>query len=240
LSSIGTVRDWLAASRSICVLTGAGISTESGIPTFRGPGGLWRTFRAEDLANVTAFHRNPKLVWEWYEDRRGAMAAAQPNPGHLALAELERRTPEFTIVTQNIDGLHQRGGSRSVLEVHGSIWVVRCTNCAYKDRDERVPLPELPPKCPRCSSLLRPDIVWFGEMLPPDVWDNAEQAVLSAGILLVIGTSAVVYPAASLAPLAKSAGARVVEINPDETPLSSEVDAVLRGPSGVILPQLIS
>jgi NAD-dependent deacetylase len=230
---------WLRDARSICALTGAGISAESGIPTFRGTGGLWRQFRAEDLATPQAFAHDPKLVWEWYDWRRGIIAAAQPNPGHFALAELEQRGPHFTLVTQNVDELHRRAGSRNVLEVHGSMWTSRCTGCGVEQHDNRVPLPELPPECEECRALLRPGVVWFGEGLPRDVWDNAQQAAEKAEVLLVIGTSAVVYPAASLVPLARAAGARVIEINVDETPLSSSVDIALRGPSGEILPQLI-
>jgi NAD-dependent deacetylase len=232
-------RRWLREARSICVLTGAGVSAESGIPTFRGAGGLWRQFRAEDLATPQAFSRDPKLVWEWYDWRRGLIAAAQPNPGHFALAELEQRAPRFTLVTQNVDGLHRLAGSRNLVEIHGSIWTVRCTVCSREQQDPRVPLPELPPRCDGCGALLRPGVVWFGEGLPRGVWDNAEQAAENTEVLLVIGTSAVVYPAASLVPLAKAAGARVIEINVDETPLSSSVDVALRGPSGEILPQLI-
>lgn len=232
-------RRWLHEARSICALTGAGISAESGIPTFRGPGGLWRSNRPENLATPEAFARDPKLIWEWYDWRRSVVAAAQPNPGHTALAELEQRNPEFTLVTQNVDGLHGRAGSRNLLEIHGSIWMTRCTACGREQREERIPIPQLPPHCAHCAGLMRPGVVWFGEGLPRAVWHNAQQAAESAEVLLVIGTSAVVYPAASLVPLARAAGARVIEINVDETPLSSSVDAALRGPSGEILPLLI-
>jgi NAD-dependent deacetylase len=236
---VDEARRWLREARSICALTGAGISAESGIPTFRGAGGLWREFRAEELATPQAFARDPQLVWEWYDWRRGLIAAAEPNAGHRALAELEQRSPGFTLVTQNVDGLHRRAGSRSLLEIHGSIWMLRCTSCGREVQNERVPLAELPPRCEDCANLVRPGVVWFGEGLPRGVWDNAQQAAESAEVLLVSGTSAVVYPAASLVPLAKGAGARVIEINVDETPLSSSVDVSLRGPSGEILPQLI-
>jgi NAD-dependent deacetylase len=233
------VKQWLLEARSLCVLTGAGISAESGIPTFRGSGGLWRTFRAEELATPEAFARDPKLVWEWYDWRRGVVAATQPNRGHAAIAELEKRVPRFTLVTQNVDGLHRRAGSQNIFEIHGDLWTLRCTKCRESVHDERVPLPELPPSC-ACGGMLRPGVVWFGEGLDLQIWDNAEKAARTADLLLVIGTSAVVYPAASLAPLAKASGARVVEINLDETPLSSGVDASLRGRSGEILPQLIA
>jgi NAD-dependent deacetylase len=237
--SIAEVRELVAASSSIAVLTGAGISAESGIPTFRGAGGMWRNFRPEDLATPQAFARDPKFVWEWYDWRRSLIAAAEPNAGHRALVEMELRAKRFTLITQNVDGLHERAGSRNVLRVHGSIWIVRCTGCGREAEDMRVPLPELPPLC-SCGSMLRPGVVWFGEGLPPRVWDNAEQAVEEAGLLLVAGTSAVVYPAASLAPMAARAGAKVVEINLDETPISSSVYRSLRGSCGEILPQLIA
>lgn len=232
------IRDWLKSAKRIVVLTGAGISAESGIPTFRGSGGLWRNFRAEDLATATAFARDPKLVWEWYDWRRGLIADARPNPGHEAIAVLEQRTPEFTLITQNVDGLHRQAGSRSLLEIHGSIWVVRCVQCGSEREDRSVPLNELPPRC-HCGGVERPGVVWFGEGLDARVWHNAEEAAISADVLLVAGTSAVVYPAASLAPLAKRSGARVIEINLDETPISSVADCSLRGASGEILPQLI-
>ncbi len=232
-------RAWLEAASRVAALTGAGISVESGVPTFRGAGGLWKQYRPEDLATPEAFARDPRLVWEWYDWRRGLIAQAQPNPGHAALAELEKRKPSFTLITQNVDGLHDRAGSRNVLKLHGDIWWVRCTACGREQKDERVPLPALPPRCD-CGGLLRPGVVWFGEPLPTEVWLEAEQAARSAELLLVIGTSAVVYPAAGLASLAKSSGARVIEINPEETGLSAEVDCSLRGRSGEMLPLLIA
>lgn len=238
MDRIGQVQQWLAEARSICVLTGAGISAESGIPTFRGAGGLWRQYRAEDLAAPDAFGRDPKLVWEWYDWRRKVVSETVPNPGHYALARLEHRTPKFTLVTQNVDGLHARAGSANVLEVHGSLWRTRCLTCTKVHEDHRVPLPQLPPVC-ACGGLMRPDIVWFGERLDDRIWHNAQQAASFAQVVLVVGTSAVVYPAASLAPLAKYGGARVVEINPDATPLTDSVDCAFRGRSGEVLPQLI-
>jgi len=233
-----SARRLLGTSSRICVLTGAGFSAESGIPTFRGPGGLWRNFRPEELATPAAFARDPVLVWEWYQWRRGIVAAAQPNPGHLALVELEARTSAFTLITQNVDGLHQRAGSRNVLEIHGSIWTLRCSICGEMQSNHDVPLPTLPPRC-ACGELLRPGVVWFGEGLDAEVWQNTVEAVCSAELLLVAGTSAVVYPAASLAPLAKRSGAQVVEINLEETPISDAVDFSLRGASGEILTALL-
>lgn len=232
-------REWLKCASRVAALTGAGISAESGIPTFRGPGGLWRQRRPETLATPEAFRADPKLVWEWYDWRRGIIAAAQPNAGHRALAELEARVPSFTLITQNVDGLHDRAGSGRILKVHGDIWMLRCLGCGVERRDERVPLPEVPPRC-QCGGLLRPGVVWFGEALPVRVLEEAEEAAGRAEVFLVIGTSAVVYPAAGLAPLARSSGARVIEINIEDTPLSPGVDCALRGPSSELLPQLIS
>jgi NAD-dependent deacetylase len=232
-------REWLREARSIAVLTGAGVSAESGVPTFRGAGGLWKRQRAENLATPEAFARDPKLVWEWYDWRRGVLADVKPNPGHYALAELERRSPNFTLITQNVDGLHELAGSRKVLRVHGSIWTLRCLGCGREEENRRSPLAELPPRC-ECGGVLRPGVVWFGESLPAGVWKAAEAAARSCDLLLVIGTSAVVYPAAGLSHLAKSSGARVVEINIAETPLSRDIDEFLLGPSGELLPQLIA
>ncbi len=232
-------REWLRAASSVAVLTGAGISAESGIPTFRGAGGLWREYRAEDLATPEAFARDARLVWEWYDWRRGLIAAAQPNAGHVALAELELRTKRFALITQNVDGLHDRAGSRRIHKLHGDIWRVRCVGCGREQRDERVPLPELPPRC-GCGALVRPGVVWFGETLPPAVWEAAEEAAREAEVFLVVGTSAVVYPAAGLAWTAKAAGAKVIEVNLEETPFSAEVDTSLRGRAGELLPELLA
>ena len=214
------------------------MSVESGIPTFRGPGGLWRTFRAEDLATAAAFERNPKLVWEWYDSRRQSMAKAEPNAGHIALAGFERRATEFLLVTQNIDGLHDRAGSRNIVKLHGDIWMLRCTMCGRERQDLRAPLPDLPPYC-ECGGMLRPGVVWFGEFLPPGVWWKAEFAASRADVFLTIGTSAVVYPAAGLIDIAKAGGATVIEVNPQETPYSEAVDHSLRGPAGGILPGIL-
>jgi len=237
-SPAATVREWLANAASVAALTGAGISAESGIPTFRGPGGLWRTYRAEDLATPRAFARDPHLSWEWYNWRRGIIATAEPNAGHRALAELERSLPRFTLLTQNVDGLHDRAGSRRILKVHGDIWTLRCTACTREWRDARPSLPELPPKCD-CGGLARPGVVWFGEGLSEDVWSAAVEAAHAAQVLLVIGTSALVYPAAGLVELAQSAGAKVVEINVAETPVSAMVDLSWRASATTALPQLI-
>jgi NAD-dependent deacetylase len=233
------VREWLQQARSVAVLTGAGVSAESGVPTFRGANGLWKQYPVQDLATPSAFARDPKLVWEWYNWRRSVLAEVQPNPGHYALAELEKRIPNFTLITQNVDGLHELAGSRNVLHLHGSIWAVRCLDCEREANDKRIPFPEIPPKC-ECGGLLRPGVVWFGEPLPHRIWQDAENAARSSELFLVIGTSAVVYPAAGLARIAKSSGARVVEINIAETALTDGIDEFLQGPSGELLPQLIA
>jgi NAD-dependent deacetylase len=235
---VNQAREWIREAQAVAVLTGAGISAESGVPTFRGPGGLWRQYRPEQLATPEAFARNPALIWEWYDWRRGKLAGAQPNAGHRALAALERTKQRFTLVTQNVDGLHDRAGSRNVIKIHGDLWTLRCTACLRERRDERIPLPELPPRC-ECGALMRPGVVWFGEPLPPDAWEHAQRAAREADLLLVVGTSAVVYPAAGLVPLAKACGARVIECNMEETPFSAELDKSFRGAAGELLPQLI-
>jgi NAD-dependent deacetylase len=233
------IRDWLKSATSIAALTGAGISAESGLPTFRGPGGLWRQRRPEELARREAFAKDPKLIWEWYNWRRSVIAEAQPNPAHVALAKLEEQSPGFTLITQNVDGLHDRAGSRNIKKVHGDIWTVRCVDCGRERREPRASLDELPPRC-ECGGIERPGVVWFGESLPQDVWQEAEQAARAAQVMIVIGTSAVVYPAAGLVQIAQRAGAKIIEINIEETPISGSVDACLRGPASEIVPELVA
>ena len=229
----------LKKARHVCVLTGAGISAESGIPTFRDAlTGLWAKFRPEDLATPEAFERDPKFVWDWYEFRRELIRQAEPNPGHFALAELAGRVPRFTLVTQNVDGLHQRAGSKGVLEYHGNILRDRCCVeqvIAERSEDSRHGLP----RCAACGGLLRPDVVWFGEAIPPGPMLAAAAAAESCDVFLSIGTSSLVYPAASLAESALRAGATVIEVNPDRTDLSPAADVVLGGPSGLLLPRLL-
>jgi NAD-dependent deacetylase len=229
----------LRCARRIAVLTGAGISAESGIPTFRdAQTGLWSRFRPEELATAAAFRRNPELVWDWYAWRRGLAARAEPNAGHRSLARLESLVPYFALITQNVDGLHQRAGSAAVIELHGNIHRNKCSAedalvaDGYDDR-------ERPPRCPRCGAHLRPDVVWFGEILPPRAVADAETAARSADFMFSIGTSAVVFPAAQLPLIALESGAMVVEINKDRTPLTGVVTFSLLGRAAEILPRLL-
>jgi len=223
----------LKSASKVAVLTGAGVSAESGIPTFRSKGGYWRTHRFEDLATPEGFARDPKFVWTWYEERRRAIALAKPNAGHHALATLEKQKPVFTLITQNVDGLHDLAGSTNVIKLHGDIWTVRCLKCD-EERIDRTELNDLPPHC-ACGGMLRPGVVWFGEALPEGAIERATAAVRAADVLIVAGTSAQVYPAAGLISLASV----VIEINPDETPFSDAVTFSLRGTSAELLPQLL-
>lgn len=211
----------------IVILTGAGISAESGVPTFRDEGGLWKNFKAEDLATPQAFKRNPKLVWEWYNWRREIISKAKPNKAHLIIAQMERKFGA-RLITQNVDGLHQKAGNKEVIELHGNIWRIKCTYCDYKAYDYTVPLKEIPPKCPKCGELLRPDVVWFGEPLPEDAIMESFYLSESCDIMIVVGTSGIVYPAAYLPFIAKDKGAKVIEINPKETPISSVTDLKIK------------
>src|SRR5580658_10347686 len=224
----------LKSAAKVAVLTGAGVSAESGIPTFRSNGGYWQQHRFEDLATPQAFARDPKFVWTWYEERRRTIAQAKPNGGHYALVELEKRKPDFTLITQNVDGLHDLAGSKNVIKLHGDIWTLRCLKCGT-ERIDRSQLDDLPPYC-ECGGMLRPGVVWFGEALPEGALDRATAAVRAADVLIVAGTSAQVYPAAGLIPLA----AEVIEINPEETAFSDEVTFSLRGTSAELLPQLFT
>ncbi len=227
----------LSRARRVAVLTGAGISAESGIPTFRDAlTGLWANYDPQELATPEGFARNPKRVWEWYASRRASIAGVRPNPGHEALARLEQRFDTFTLVTQNIDSLHQRAGSRAVVELHGNITRVKCSleQRVVSDFAEG----ESPPRC-HCGAYLRPDVVWFGEMLPAEALARAEDAAEHCDVFLSIGTSAQVYPAAELPLRALSAGATVVEINPERTALTRHIQFALQGAAGTVLPLLL-
>lgn len=239
-AELARARELLAGARRVVVLTGAGFSAESGVPTFRGPQGLWRQFRPEELATPEAFARDPRLVWEWYEWRRGLVAQARPNPGHEALVRLEARVPEFLLATQNVDGLHQLAGSQRMSELHGSIWRLRCCGCGDERLDRAHPLPELPPRCGGCGGLLRPGVVWYGESLPLEALQAAVEAARACDLAIVAGTSAVVYPAAGVATAALQAGRPVLEINPERTELSGLVAVSLRARSGEVLPLLVA
>ena len=222
--------------KKIVFVTGAGISQESGIPTFRGKDGYWRKHDPMKLATIDAFYDDPKLVWEWYEDRRKNILSATPNLGHEAIAELEKYC-KVVVLTQNIDGLHQRAGSSKVLELHGSIIRIKCTICDFKD-EITTNFEELPPKC-RCGNILRPDVVWFGESLPQDVWTEAMQEANSCDIMIVAGTSLVVSPANSLPVFAKQNNAILIEVNPEETIMSADMDLSIRNNSASILPKFV-
>ena len=253
VNDVARVVEALRAAGSVTVLTGAGVSAASGIPTFRGADGLWKTYRAETLATPEAFARDPRLVWEWYDWRRQLIRDAQPNAAHDVLARWTRDRPGFTLITQNVDGLHERAnaclasgpetGRRAerLIRLHGSIWHVRCWNaCAggrHDWRDDTAPFPDLPPRCPHCGGLVRPGVVWFGEGLDPDIVDRANAAT-ACEVFLTIGTSAIVYPAAGLVHQAKRRGALTVEINLDATAASDTVDVSLRGKAAEILSEL--
>lgn len=228
----------LRAARTLTVVTGAGVSAASGVPTFRGAAGLWKSFRPEDLATPEAFHRDPRLVWEWYDWRRTLIAACRPNAAHEVLARWSHRQG-FTLVTQNVDGLHELAGTNNVVRFHGSIWELQCTSrCGQPPwQDRTAPLAVVPPSCPRCGGLVRPGVVWFGEPIDDHVLARSEAAT-RCDVLLSVGTSSVVYPAAGLAHAAQMRGAFVAEINPAATEVASELDAAIDMPAELALPLL--
>lgn len=233
-----TVAGWVRDARRIVLLSGAGMSAESGVPTFRdAQTGLWARFRPEELATEEAFRANPQVVWDWYASRREMIAQVAPNAGHVAIAEFQRRHPgRLTVVTQNVDGLHQRAGSPGVLALHGNIaedrWLDSARSCCVPGNIE----PGRPPRCATCGNLRRPAVVWFGEMLPAQVLRDAEEASAACDLMLVVGTSGVVYPAAGLA---RAATGRVVVLNPQPSELDDAADAVLRGTAAALLPRLL-
>jgi NAD-dependent deacetylase len=240
-SLLHRLADRISAASSVTVLTGAGVSAASGVPTFRGAGGLWKEYRAEELATPGAFARDPRLVWEWYDWRRGIIAGCRPNRAHEVLAAWSRRLPDFALLTQNVDGLHERAGTRAMTRLHGSIWTLRCARgCGHAPAgwpDDSVPLVPLPPRCPGCGGLARPGVVWFGESLRHDDWAAAERAA-ACDVFLAVGTSAVVHPAAGLVLRAGGLGAFVAEINPDATDASAVVDVHLAMNADDALPAL--
>ncbi|WP_299292683.1 NAD-dependent deacylase [Nitrosopumilus sp.] len=237
MNAFESIKNKLLEAKKIVFVTGAGISQESGIPTFRGNDGLWRNYDAMKLATIDAFYENPKLVWEWYNDRRKNIFQAKPNDGHLAIAELENFV-DVTVLTQNIDGLHQKAGSKRVLELHGSIIKIKCTVCDFKTEiaDEIL---EVPPKC-TCGNILRPDVVWFGEALNQELWQNAMILANQCDLMVIAGTSLVVSPANTLPIYAKQNNAFLIEVNPEDTEMSSQMDLTIKNTSAISLPQLVS
>lgn len=236
-TAIDTAARFLGGARSVVVSTGAGMSKESGIPTFRdAPNALWENFDPEKLASPEGFLNDPPLVWRWYEDRRRMISTAQPNAGHTAITRLEGYFDRFVVVTQNIDDLHRKAGSKNIIEMHGSIFRYKCFDMGHPvdelPRDDRVP-----PRC-RCGSLIRPDVVWFGELLPEEAVQRAYEALENCDVMLVVGTSGIVYPVAGFPGVARRAGARIIEINPEETPITPLADVFLEGKAGDVLPRL--
>ncbi len=225
----------------ITVLTGAGVSAASGVPTFRGKEGLWKSFSPMDLATPAAFQSNPQLVWEWYDWRRGLISKCQPNAAHRVLSVWSKRYPGFTLITQNVDGLHEKAGTENVIRFHGSIWEVFCWNhCGASPRrwiNDAVPLPCIPPSCPYCGGLIRPGVVWFGESIDPEILGQSA-AALNCDIFMTVGTSALIYPAAGLVGHAQGNGAFTVEINPEATPASDLVDLTIQEPAEMALKKL--
>ena len=232
-----SIKEYIWNKEKIVFVTGAGISQESGIPTFRGKDGLWKNSDVMQLATINAFYDNPKLVWEWYNERRNNIFQANPNQGHNAIAELEKYA-SVSVLTQNIDGLHQRAGSTNVLELHGSIVKIKCSVCNFKD-EITTEFSEIPPLC-KCGNLLRPDVVWFGESLSQEIWQKAIILATQCELMIISGTSLVVSPANTLPIYAKQNNAMLIEINPEKTEMSSEMDLVIRNSSANALPELVS
>jgi len=237
-SAVVQAAEWLAEARSVVALTGAGVSAESGLPTFRGPEGLWRNRRPETLATPEAFAADPKTVWEWYNWRRSVHAGCSPNSGHRALAEIERAKADFCLISQNVDDLHEQAGSRRILKLHGDLWKVRCLACGKEERDTRVPIEPLPPYC-FCGGMLRPAVVWSGESITDETLRAAFDAASRADLVLVLGTSSVVYPAAAIPRAALEHGAHLIEINLEPTELSNSAHLSLRGKTGELLLEIV-
>ncbi|PYV91956.1 MAG: NAD-dependent protein deacylase [Acidobacteria bacterium] len=232
------LKSLLIPETKVLVFTGAGISAESGVPTFRGEEGLWKKFRVQELATPEAFQANPRLVWEWYSWRRGQLVEVKPNPGHYAVCEFEKYFVDFILVTQNVDGLHDRAGNHKLLKLHGDIWETRCVHCGNTCMDFTVSFNRLPPVC-ACGGALRPGVVWFGEALPAGIFDQAVQKAEACNLFFSVGTSAEVYPAAYLPSIAKEHGAYVVEVNIERSAAASYADEVFLGKSGEVLPEIL-
>jgi NAD-dependent deacetylase len=238
-AALAQAQAWIGAAEHIMVLTGAGVSAESGVPTFRDAlTGLWSRFNPEDLATEAAYRKHPRMVWDWYQERRERVLQAQPNPAHLAIAALARRKT-VTLVTQNVDGLHQRAGSVGVIELHGNLfankWLGGCGKCDIATAE-----PGRPPRCATCGAMLRPGVVWFGEPLPLVANYRAEEGASTCDVCLVVGTSGLVYPAAGLPGLAKDHGAKVIVVNPEPSALDETADLVIHQPAGVCLPAMLA
>ncbi len=239
--SIAQLVQHMQSASRITVLTGAGVSAASGVPTFRGKEGLWKTYSPQELATPEAFKQNPQLVWEWYDWRRELISKCRPNAAHQVIAIWSKRYPEFTLITQNVDGLHEKAGTQNVIRFHGTIWEVFCWNrCSSSPASwvyDTVPLPKIPPTCPHCGGLIRPAVVWFGESIEANVLRRSAAAV-DCEVFMTVGTSALIYPAAGLAGEARSRGAFTVEINLEETPASGFVDLSIQGPAEVIIQKI--
>lgn len=232
------IKSILNPNKRVGVLTGAGISHESGIPTFRGAGGYWKEYKAEELATPQAFQKDPRLVWEWYDYRRGVCAKAQPNPAHEVVYKMETYFSDFLLITQNVDGLHRRAGNQKILEIHGNIFTARCTSCSNQFSLGNEALKEIPLKCERCGSLTRPHIVWFGESYDTDLLDRCYSFLASCDVLFVIGTSGQVSVPVYMAQYSVSKGAYCIEVNPEESTVSHFANQLLKGKAGDILPKL--
>ncbi len=238
ISKIDEAANIIKNAKRIVVFSGAGISAESGIPTFRGVGGIWKKYRAEELASYNAFKKNPELVWRFYDYRRQIIAKAEPNNAHILLSKMENMFDSLHVITQNIDGLHKKAGSKNILELHGNIWRVRC------EKEEKVfdfmqnPVDPLPPKCPFCGDILRPDVVWFGESLNSDILNKSFKIAEKAEIAIVIGTSSIVYPAAHIPLLTKKKGGKILEINIEKTPLTDISDIFIKGKASMIIQKI--
>ena len=238
-ADVSAARSAVRECLSLCILTGAGVSAESGVPTFRGPGGMWKNRDPMSLATPEAFAADPKTVWEWYQWRREIIRNCSPNPGHEAIGRIEREKQDFLLITQNVDGLHRLAGSRKMVEFHGSIWTVRCTGCG-REEEVRTAFPVLPPRCGSCGGLLRPGVVWFGEQIPAAALEASLSMLERCDLLLVAGTSSVVQPSASFARAVAGRGGTVIEVNLEETPVSEAARFSFRAKTGERLPEILS